>query len=367
MGIRYDRDSLDLKEGSVLFFMDDFSLLSLKEKINNSIDKGLVFFAWKAPGDFSITFGISHYLIKGFHFPGFILGPFSPDLPIVTIPLKQKISDDRVTEQLCEFPPFSTTFEEYEHELTVIKDSIGEKKDKKVVAARVISEKGVVDAGATYCNLIKNFDQSYVYCFGSSHTGVWIGASPELLLESHTEGEIKTMALAGTREGDINEIWDYKNLKEHQIVVDYIIQELKKFDFEVILEDQFTKRYGNISHLCTPIQGKITKDTITLTKLQKLIHSLSPTPALSGQPKEMALTLIKHLENFDRGYYGGYCGLFRAIDSFCFNVNIRCMAIEKDRYCLYAGGGITSESIIQEEWLETIRKASNIRNSIIFK
>ena len=87
---------------------------------------------------------------------------------------------------------------------------------------------------------------------------------------------------------------------------------------------------------------------------------MSPTPALCGSPKEKALKIIKENEDFDRGCYGGYCGPFHSTGDFTFNVVLRCASVTDRRYCLYAGGGITSESIVSAEWFEIESKIKNV-------
>ena len=48
-----------------------------------------------------------------------------------------------------------------------------------------------------------------------------------------------------------------------------------------------------------------------------------------------------------------------------FFVNLRSMRVEPRRVCIYAGGGITIDSVAADEWDETERKASTLINALI--
>ncbi|MDE6299788.1 MAG: chorismate-binding protein, partial [Muribaculaceae bacterium] len=65
-----------------------------------------------------------------------------------------------------------------------------------------------------------------------------------------------------------------------------------------------------------------------------------------------------------RGCYGGFCGPYRSAEDFTFYVNLRCAQIERERYCIYSGGGITLKSDTEKEWEETELKATTINDSL---
>jgi len=62
------------------------------------------------------------------------------------------------------------------------------------------------------------------------------------------------------------------------------------------------------------------------------------------------------LEKQDRKYYTGYIGLYSS-QEFQLFVNLRCMMIDEKDYHLFVGGGITVDSIAENEWIETENKA----------
>ncbi len=104
--------------------------------------------------------------------------------------------------------------------------------------------------------------------------------------------------------------------------------------------------------------------------LKKIINSLHPTPAVCGFPKTVAQKFLLENENFDREYYAGYLGelnsKFRNFETHLF-VNLRCMKIEKnscgqfEKVHFFAGGGITKDSIAENEWAETVQKMQTMK------
>ena len=194
-----------------------------------------------------------------------------------------------------------------------------------------------------------------VFCFSTPATGCWIGATPELLLKGTSDG-LESMALAGTRVAYTKEEWDNKNKEEQRIVCDYILKIFNNNAISSVEGPTFTKVTGKIEHICTPVWGKYNLRDFNLSKL---LRDLSPTPALCGNPKEMALTEIFKYEGFDRGCYGGFCGPYHSLTDFVFHVVLRCASVNANRCCLYAGGGITVFSEVEKEWQETELKLRN--------
>ena len=80
--------------------------------------------------------------------------------------------------------------------------------------------------------------------------------------------------------------------------------------------------------------------------------------------KDLAKKFISKKENYDRKYYTGYLGPWRLNNDLRLFVNLRCMEVKDDHLVLYAGGGITSKSVPEKEWEETIQKASTLLSVI---
>lgn len=354
MGIRYDSGIRRATNGPIIFFSDPSSQESFAEEIRGAIISNLSFYSYKKPGDLMISFGSSEGYLSGITEPGFVIAPFDPSKPYITIPYKG-CRKDSVTLDHYKFPEVSTSYSDYKEEVEKVIEDLQAIRGGKVVASRVVIRDGYLDLAAQFYDFCNRFPDAFVFCFSTPSTGCWIGASPELLLESR-DGYINSMALAGTRKAGVSEEWDEKNKEEQEIVVRYITEVFNGNGLNPIIGENYNKKTGTLEHICTPITFKIEE---TVPDLEPLLKNLSPTPALCGSPKEFAFREIKKYEQFDRGCYGGFCGPYHSINDFSFNVVLRCAAVRENKYCIYAGGGITSMSNVETEWHETESKILN--------
>ena len=85
------------------------------------------------------------------------------------------------------------------------------------------------------------------------------------------------------------------------------------------------------------------------------IFDMLPAGSVTGAPKVKTLDIIKNAENYDRGFYTGVAGFFdgKELDS-C--VLIRYVEKNNGDLIYKSGGGITSQSILEEEYQELIDK-----------
>lgn len=354
MGIRYDKDARRATNGPLIFFSDAMSQGALSEEIRGAIISGLSFYAYHEPGAGMISYGSSEGFVEGIGEPGFVIGMFDPNKPYITIPYLG--AKPYTGEGWYRMPEVSTPRDKYEKEVKAIISHLRKIGEGKVVAARVEISEENVDLAEIFYRFINRFPEAFIFCFSTPATGCWIGASPELLLECK-EGIMSTMALAGTRQAYTEGEWDEKNIKEQEIVVDYICKTLQEAGFEPQEGDPYTRITGDIEHICTPIFVEMNEQQVNI---EKLLRVLSPTPALCGEPKEFALEEIRKHEDFDRGCYGGFCGPYHSLNNFLFHVVLRCGAVDERKICKYAGGGITSQSEVTSEWQETESKLKNV-------
>ncbi len=370
MAIRFDKDTRRATNGPMIFFSDPSAEISISDEIRGAIESRLSFYAYRMPGDMIMSFGSSEGVVEGIGQAGFVIAPFLPGNPYLTIPYKspgkkQLLSANDLNESISPFPSHSTTKEEHENEITAIKKALLKTEGGKIVAARAILIQRRIDIGATFCELCRNHPEALVFCFSTPLTGCWIGASPELLLESASDG-IKTMALAGTRKAGSQECWDIKNIEEQSMVTEYIKGIMQKHNLHTETSPTFNKIAGKVEHICTPLTA-ISRTPLTPDTLSAILHDLSPTPALCGTPREVALEIINENEHFKRGCYGGFCGPYRSPSDFTFYVNLRSALSEESAMSLFAGGGITLLSEPEAEWEETQIKSTTLLDSIHFE
>lgn len=316
---------------------------------------------------------------------GFVFAPFDTDLNGILFPLEKCDLHSGFYVQKNDFtenPKLSKLTPENEllkstHIALVNKgiDSIKGREFKKVVLTRkeevkvsdLSSATAVIDV---FKNLLDKYPSAFVYCWYHPMVGLWLGATPESLfsLEKKT---FRTMALAGTQkyEQDTKVIWSEKEKEEQSMVTNFLENTLEKVVPILMISKPATVKAGNVLHLKTEVGGTI---NTRLCDIPCLIKKLHPTPAVCGLPKESAKTFIKENENYDREFYTGFLGEINFNDA-AFNdktkvsnsyadlyVNLRCMKIQKDIATLFVGGGITKDSNPEDEWIETVQKASTI-------
>jgi isochorismate synthase len=79
-------------------------------------------------------------------------------------------------------------------------------------------------------------------------------------------------------------------------------------------------------------------------------------------PKEKSQAFILENEKYDREFYSGFLGAVNIEDETHIYVNLRCLQFLKEGFCLYAGGGVTADSIPEKEWEETEWKCQTLLN-----
>ena len=79
------------------------------------------------------------------------------------------------------------------------------------------------------------------------------------------------------------------------------------------------------------------------------------------------MELIEKYEDFKRGIYSGAIGYFLPSGDFTFNVVIRSILYDaKNKYCSYsAGGALTSLSVPESEYEESLLKAEAMKKAIL--
>ena len=238
---------------------------------------------------------------------------------------------------------------------------IGQEKFIKVVAARVLrtSKPVTFDAELFFRAVCHKYPNSFVSLVYTPAFGLWIGASPEILLR-HDGSAFKTYALAGTKsnvKGKSQRDFGKKEKMEQEIVTEFVSKAIRKVSkIPPVITGPTVIDTGNLLHLRTAFSfSKPTK-----TKWQKIVKELHPTPAVAGSPKKRALSFIKKHEKEDRDFYCGYLGPVNIDGEINLYVNLRCMKVLDSILKIYVGCGITEGSIALEEWNETLIKSQTL-------
>lgn len=72
------------------------------------------------------------------------------------------------------------------------------------------------------------------------------------------------------------------------------------------------------------------------------------------------MTFLKENEGYDREFYAGYLGPVNINNNICLFVNLRCMQLTGSEAILYAGAGVTADSVPENEWDETEIKLNTL-------
>ncbi len=200
------------------------------------------------------------------------------------------------------------------------------------------------------------------YLWKRNKENMIFGASPEKLF-SYEQKVLKLEAIAGTERigSDMNTfIRSDKNLREHNFVINYLIENLKFLDIRNYKKEKLKiKEFGNIAHLFTLLRAEV-DELCPFTLLEKL----HPSPAVCGFPKEKALECIDSFENFERGNYASPFGWVDVEGNADFRVALRGARIIKSDIEFIAGSGLVKGSICEKEIDEIKLKLASLVNQI---
>lgn len=244
--------------------------------------------------------------------------------------------------------------------VNTVKQHILEKHFTKAVAARsaVLKHTTQFNPVKLFKQLCKLYPDAFVYLLYTKNSGMWLGATPEVLLQYRNKTFL-TYSLAGTRlHKKQTAEWGTKEKEEQTIVTKYIENVFHKFSTHKLwTEAPVTHRAGHLEHIRTTIRHS----GIAFTNWKTVVEKLHPTPAVAGLPKQKALRFIQNNETTQRSLYSGYLGPVNLgkhkLELF---VNLRCMRVYDKHFELFAGCGITSGSVGYKEWDETNHKMETL-------
>ena len=263
------------------------------------------------------------------------------------------------------FAPLAIAGEQPSHEgwrrlVGMFAGAVGRGRLDKVVLARRVDLRSPVelDVPNALRRLAASAPESTTYAFRRGGR-TFLGATPERLVR--TQGRtFRTVAVAGTirRGADAAEdaalaaelMASDKNREEQAIVVSAIRDQLAPIaeTLEVAAQPSImTLRF--VQHLVTEISGTLAEGR-GLLSLGGLLH---PTPAVGGEPRDLALALLDEHEGFDRGWYAGPIGWLGADGDGELCVGLRCGIVDRTRATLFAGCGIVADSDPDQEWEES--------------
>lgn len=266
---------------------------------------------------------------------------------------------------------FKSSKDEYLSLVQKCKDSITEGYYQKIVPSR--REKFRVEKNfhpvKELFKLCEAYENAFVSLVYLPHQGLWLGATPELLISVDEEQNFETISLAGTQEirpgFELAQVsWTQKEIEEQALVSRYIINCFKKIRLREF--DEYgpkTVKAGNLIHLKTSF--KVNMKEVNFPQLGSvMLDLLHPTSAVCGMPMIPATKFLQEHEAYDREYYSGYLGPVNYDRHTALYVNLRCAKIYKNDMILFAGAGVTEDSDPEKEWNETEIKFQTLLNVI---
>jgi isochorismate synthase len=247
-------------------------------------------------------------------------------------------------------------------------ETIHKGKFQKVILSRIkmLNLEGGFSPMLLFEKLSSFYQNAFTSLTFTPETGIWIGASPEILI-SVKDNIFRTCALAGTQQYQENlplkqVPWTQKEIEEQAFVCRYIISCFKKIRLREYLEEgPKTVRAGNLTHLRSDFSVDL--GTVYLPNLaSEMLDLLHPTSAVCGMPHKPAFDFIVSNEKFKRELYAGYLGPVNSDNSTHLYVNLRCMKVDNHSAYLFAGVGITEDSLWEKEWQETEIKFRTLLN-----
>lgn len=237
---------------------------------------------------------------------------------------------------------------------------------EKIVPARtkLIPLPAAFDLGKTLAKMLGSYPHSFVNFFHLPGVGTWMGASPEVLIE--TKGDyFYTMSLAGTQpaQGDNplkSVAWTQKEIGEQALVSRYIVDCFKTIRLREYEEHgPKTALAGNLLHLRSDF--RVNTQTTGFSNLGTvMLGLLHPTSAVCGMPRKEALEFLKNHEGIDRNFFAGFLGPVQVEQETSIYVNLRTASLHQAHALLYAGAGVTEDSVPEKEWEETELKCQII-------
>lgn len=195
-------------------------------------------------------------------------------------------------------------------------------------------------------------------------------ASPERFLRKTAsrisaqpiKGTARRMPHAAQDEQQKKELFNsLKERAENVMIVDLMRNDLARFcTVDTIQVDELFGIYTfpQVHQMISTISGQLQEDRSIFDALKLSF----PMGSMTGAPKIMVMQLIEHYERARRELFSGSVGYISPEGDFDFNVVIRSLLYnEQTNYLSFqTGGAITSDSVPEQEWEETLLKATTI-------
>ena len=215
-----------------------------------------------------------------------------------------------------------------------------------------------------FLDLIKEFPVPYgaLIRYGKKYI---ISSSPERFIKIE-DSKIQSRPIKGTIKKSLNNdakvqlSESAKDKAENLMIVDLMRNDLTLSSLagSVKVDNLYSiDEFTNLFHMSSDI---FAKKAANFSNLQ-VIKNAFPPASMTGAPKITVKTNIKQFERLERGVYSGAIGYFKGNNYCDFNVVIRTILIEENKFEYQTGGGIIYDSDPLLELEETKIKSAKIR------
>ena len=235
------------------------------------------------------------------------------------------------------------------------------------------AENIIIDPVSTYMQLIE-ISPTPFSCYYKLENKYLLCASPERFL-SRAGGTIFSQPIKGTAPRNTDIILDAiekdslsKSLKEKSenvMIVDLVRNDLSKICKEgtVGVEELFAVySFPQVHQMISTIKGEL-KENISFAEI---IRATFPMGSMTGAPKRSAMQLIEKYERTKRQLFSGSVGYISPQKDFDFNVVIRSIFYNTDKFFLnyLVGSAITFYADAEKEYEECNLKAKAILDTL---
>lgn len=243
----------------------------------------------------------------------------------------------------------------------------------KAILSRCVKLPESIDIFSTFAAIRRDNPAARTYCFYQQDLS-GIGSSPELLMETTSDGLIRTTPLAGTRPRGKNAqedenyqkelATDAKEVKEHVMSVQLAKEELEsicRLGSVSIKPFMEIAPFRTVQHLLSSVSGRL----IAGLTLWDGLRALFPGVTVSGIDKQSAIEKVAELERRARGAYAGCVGWVDSSGTSDFAISLRSAFEDANGATMSAGAGIIAESIPEREYQETELKMRTIQTELV--
>ncbi len=193
-----------------------------------------------------------------------------------------------------------------------------------------------------------------------------LSCSPERFLRVDAGRWVETRPIKGTRPRGRDALEDEalavdlasapKDSAENVMIVDLARNDLGRvceFGTVTVPTLRVVERYPSVFQLVSIVRGHLREETTPV----ELLAAAFPGGSMTGAPKIEAMRLISAMEDSRRGVFSGAIGYINYSGELDLNIVIRTIVKRGEALSFHTGGAVTSDSVPEDEYQETLDKA----------